>query len=48
VANLSQLPPEQIDGIQRVLRGEKLVRLEEVFSIQRGVPHGGQTAVLDA
>lgn len=44
VANLSHLPPEQIDGIRRVLRGEKLVPLEEVFSIQRGVPHGGVAA----
>ena len=50
IANLSKLPSEQVDSIRRVLKGEKLVAVEDVFEV---VPdgsrlHGGVEAVLSA
>jgi transposase len=46
LANLSQLPIQQIELMRRVLKGETLVSLHEAFSIQRSLPHGNVEIVL--
>ena len=46
LANLSDWPPDQIEALRRVLRGESLVSPESVFSIERSLPHGHAQAVL--
>ena len=50
IANLSNLPMDQIESIRRILRGEKLVSTEDIFEI---IPdgsryHGHVEAVLSA
>lgn len=41
IANLGQLPPAVIDGLRVLLAGGTVVaRPEEVFEIQRALPHG--------
>jgi transposase len=46
VANISHWPPEQIEALRRVLRGERLVSPDSVFTIERSLPHGHVDAVL--
>jgi hypothetical protein len=46
LANLSDWPPEQIEALRSVLRGERLVSPESVFAIERSLPHGHAQAVL--
>jgi transposase len=46
LANLSHLPPESIELLQRSLRGEKLVPVEEGFEVIRSWHHGHVDAVL--
>ncbi len=46
LANLSHLPREQIEALRRVLKGERLAPVEEVFEITRSLPHGHVAAVL--
>src|SRR3954451_12898064 len=47
LANLGQLPPAMIDGLRVLLAGGTVVtRPEEVFEIQRALPHGHVAAVL--
>jgi transposase len=46
LANLTRWPPEQIESLRRVLRGETLVSIEEVFAVERSLPHGHVEAVL--
>jgi DDE family transposase len=46
LANLSHLPPEAIDAVRRVLRGETLVAAGEALKIERSLPHGHVAAVL--
>jgi len=46
LANLSALPPEAVDVLRRVLKGEKLVAAEESVRVGRSVPHGHVAAVL--
>ncbi len=46
IANLSSLPESAIEALGRVLRGEKLVGIEEAFSIDRALQHGHVEAVL--
>ena len=46
LANLTKWPPQKIDALRRVLRNEPLVGREEVFDIQRSLPHGHVAAVL--
>jgi hypothetical protein len=46
LANLSHLPPEAIDAVRRVLRGETLVAAGEALEIERSLPHGHVAAVL--
>jgi hypothetical protein len=46
LANLSHLPPEAIDAIRRVLRGETLMAVEDAFAIERSLPAGHVNAAL--
>ena len=46
LANLTCLPPEAIETLQRALRGEKLVPADQAFAIERSIPHGHVKAVL--
>jgi len=46
LANLSHLPPEAIDAIRRVLRGETLMNVEDAFEIERSLPAGHVNAAL--
>jgi len=46
LANLTALPPEHIETLRRLLRGEKLLPSKEVFAIERSLPHGHVKAVL--
>jgi len=50
LANLSKLPPEAIEAIKRVLKGERLVSTDELFEIaEDGSPeHGNVEAVMTA
>ena len=47
LANISELPIQQIQLLRRVLKGEELVPADGAFSITRTVPHGHVRAVLD-
>jgi transposase len=46
IANLSSLPPEQIPALKRVLKGDALVGLDDIFEPERSLPHGHVEAVL--
>jgi hypothetical protein len=46
LANLSHLPPEAIDAIRRVLRGEMLMSVEDAFETVRSLPAGHVNAAL--
>ncbi len=46
LANLSYLPAEAIDAIRRVLAGETLTAVDEVFEIERALPAGHVNAAL--
>jgi transposase len=46
IANLSEWPAERVDGLRRLLRGERLVAAERLFLIERSLPHGQVSAVL--
>ena len=46
VANISGLPPEAIEAVRRVLKGEALLTAAEAFRIERSLPHGHVAAVL--
>lgn len=46
LANLSDWPAEQIEGLRRVLRGEQVVPVGKVFRIERSLPHGHVQAIL--
>jgi hypothetical protein len=48
LANLSKLPPQAIDAVRAVLRGEPVGPLSERFAIERSLPHGHVLAVLGA
>ena len=48
IANLSALPDDQIDSIRRVLRGEKLAPVGELFEVTGSRIHGDTDAVLAA
>ncbi|MBW1907612.1 MAG: hypothetical protein JRJ24_20420 [Deltaproteobacteria bacterium] len=50
LANLSKLPPEAIEAIRRILKGDKLVSTDELFEIvEDGSPsHGHVEAVITA
>jgi hypothetical protein len=47
LANLSKLPRSVVDGLRVLLQGGTVVaRSEEVFEIQRSLPHGHVAAVI--
>jgi transposase len=46
LANLSHLPPEAIEALRRVLRGETLMSVEDAFEIERSLPAGHVNAAL--
>ncbi len=46
LANLTDWPPEQVEALRRVLRGERLVSPAEQFTIVASRPHGHVEAVL--
>ena len=46
VANLSDWPPEKIEALRQVLRGDVLVPAEGTFAVERSLPHGHVEAVL--
>ena len=48
IANLSALPMDQIEAIRRVLKGEKLVNLDDAFQTVSSRTHGHVKAVLTA
>lgn len=48
LANLSALPPEQVNALRLVLRGDKLAPAEEFFEITQSWHHGHVRAVLAA
>jgi transposase len=45
LANLSSWPEEKVSALQRVLKGETLVSIEDTFDIVRSLPFGHVTAV---
>jgi len=46
LANVSKWPAHKIDQLRRVLRDELLVAPDEVFTVDRSVPHGHIDAIL--
>ena len=47
LANLSKLPASVVDGLRVLLQGgTAIARPEEVFEIQRSLPHGHVAAVI--
>jgi hypothetical protein len=46
LANLSHWPPEQVDRLRRVLKGELLVSPHQAFELVRSLPHGHVAAVV--
>ena len=48
LANLTKWPAGQVESLRRVLRGETLVRIGEVLTIERSRPHGQVEAILRA
>ncbi len=48
LANLSHWPPDQVDRLRRVLKGDLLVAPEEALVLSRSLPHGHVAAVMGA
>ena len=48
LANLTKWPADQVESLRRVLRGETLVPIGEVLTIERSRPHGQVEAILRA
>jgi transposase len=48
LCNLTPLPPEAVDAIRRVLKGQKLVAAQEAFEIIASPQHGNVQAVFTA
>ena len=46
LANLSQWPAHKVEQLRRVLRDERLVAPDALFTVERSVPHGHIEAVL--
>lgn len=46
IANLTDWPPEIIDGLKSLLSGKKLVPVDEFFRVVRSKPHGHVEAIL--
>ncbi len=48
LTKLTHWPADQVESLRRVLRGEKLVRVGDVLTIERAKPHGHVEAILRA
>ena len=48
IANLTPWPMHVVDALRRSLAGERLVSAEDVFVVERSMPHGARVAQLDA
>jgi len=46
LANISHWPRFQVDSLRRVLKGEHLVPIDELFVVERSLPHGHVEAIL--
>jgi transposase len=46
VANITHWPPEQVEALRHVLKGDTLVVPQQAFVIERSTPHGHVQAVL--
>jgi transposase len=46
LANLSRCPPGAVEALRQALRGVQLVARDEVFAVERSLPHGHVQAVL--
>ncbi len=46
IANLSHWPDEDVEALRLLLKGERLLPKDEVFSIERSMPHGHVQGVL--
>jgi len=46
VANISHWPSHKVEALRRLLRDEALFAPDEIFSIERSIPHGHVAAVL--
>jgi transposase len=46
LANLSHWPEEQVQTLRRVLKGERLIGIEDSLEVVRSLPHGHVAAVL--
>src|SRR5208337_2617513 len=46
LANLSDWPPDRIEAFRRFLKGEPLVGIDDVFTVERTIPHGHVEAIL--
>ena len=44
LANLTDWPAEKVQCLRRVLKGQRLVRPEDAFTIERSLPHQGEIA----
>ena len=48
LANLSKLPPEAVEALRQILKGEKLIKADDAFEAISSQHHGHVQAVLDA
>src|SRR6266545_5644885 len=46
LANITDWPRAQVEGLRRVLRGDTVVSPDDAFEIKRSLPHGHVAAVL--
>jgi len=46
LANLSHWPDDRVASLKRLLRGDRLVSPQDVFAVERSLPHGHVEAVL--
>jgi transposase len=47
IANLTEWPPDKIEALRRLLKGDKLLAVDDAFAIERSLPHGHVRAVLE-
>ncbi|MBM3333306.1 IS1634 family transposase, partial [Candidatus Sumerlaeota bacterium] len=46
LANLTHWPPNVVAGLERLLQGKTLVAMEDLFHVERTIPHGHVAVVL--
>ena len=46
IANISKWPKDQISALKKILKGQKLVSIDDTFSIEESIPHGHVEAVI--